>query len=140
MSHWFMSWLLRSPIHGLISGSILLITYIGRRSGKEYSAPLNYVRDGNKLWVTSVRTRTWWRNFREEWPIRVLLQGNEIEGWGVAIAEQDALSEAFLDFFRLSPSSAKFFKVKLDEDGVPDQGDLERIVSERVIVKISIHN
>ena len=140
MSNWFMSWLLHSPFHGLISGSILLITYNGRRSRKEYSASLNYVRDGNKLWVTSVRTRTWWRNFREEWPIRVLLQGTEIEGWGVAITEQDALSEVFHDFFRLSPSSARFFKVKLDEDGVPDQGDLERIVAERVMVKINIQN
>ncbi len=140
MSNRFMSWLLRSPFHGLISGNILLITYKGRRSGKECSAPLNYIRDGNKLWVTSVRTRTWWRNFREGWPIRVLLQGNEIEGWGAAITEQDALSEAFHDFFRLSSSSARFFKVKLDEDSVPDQGDLERIVAARVMVKINIQN
>ena len=140
MSNWFMSWLLRSPFHGLISGSILLITSNGRRSGKEYSALLNYIRDGNNLWVTSVRTRTWWRNFREGWPIRVLLRGNEIEGWGVAITKQDALSEAFHEFFRLSPSSAKFFKVKFEDDGVPDQGDLERILAERVMVKINIHN
>jgi hypothetical protein len=133
-----MSWLLRSPFHGLISGSILLITYNGRRSGKQYSAPLNYVRDGNILWVTSVRTRKWWRNFKGEWPIRVLLQGKEIQGKGVAITEQDAIIDAFHDFFRLSPSSARFFKVKLDDDGVPDQGDLERIIAERVLVKIKI--
>jgi len=140
VSNWFMSWLLRSPFHGLISGSILVITYNGRRSGKEYSSPLNYFRDRNKLRVTSVCTRTWWRNFREEWPIRVLLQGKEIEGGGEAIIEQDALSDAFHDFFRLSPSSTRFFKVKLEDDGVPDQGDLERIVAERVLVKINIQN
>lgn len=140
MSNWFMSWLLRSPFHSLISGSILLITYNGRRSGKEYSAPLNYVRDGNKLWVTSVHTRTWWRNFRGEWPIQVLLQRKEIQGKGEAITEQDPLNDAFLDFFRLSHSSARIFKVRLDDDGVPDQGDLERIVSERVLVKINIQN
>ena len=135
-----MSWLLRSPFHGLIGGSILLITYNGWRSGKQYSAPLNYVRDGNKLWVTSVRTRTWWRNFRDEWPIRVLLQRKEIQGKGEAITDQDALSNAFHDFFRLSPSSARFFKVSLDDEGVPDQSDLERIVAERVLVKIKIRN
>lgn len=140
MSNWFMSWLLRSPFHGLIGGSILLITYNGWRSGKQYSAPLNYVRDGNKLWVTSVRTRTWWRNFRDEWPIRVLLQRKEIQGKGEAITDQDALSNAFHDFFRLSPSSARFFKVSLDDEGVPDQSDLERIVAERVLVKIKIRN
>jgi len=66
------------------------------------------------------------------------LQGKEIEGGGEAITEQDALSDAFHDFFRLSPSSVRFFKVKLDDDGVPDQDDLERIVAERVMVKINI--
>lgn len=138
MSNWFMSWLLRSPFHRLISGSILLITYNGRRSGKEYSAPLNYIRDGNTLWVTSVRTQTWWRNFEEEWPIRVLLQRKEIEGRGEAITKQDALSDAFHDFFRLSPSSARFFKVRLEDDGTPNNEDLERIVAERVLVRIQI--
>jgi len=94
VSNWFMTWLLRSPFHGLISGSILLITYNGRRSGTQYSAPLNYFRDGNTLWVTSVRDRRWWRNFRGEWPIRVLLQRVEIEhDW-----MQDA-SEKYIEAF-----------------------------------------
>ena len=138
MSNRFMSWLLNSPFHGLISGSILLIIYTGRRSGKEFSAPLNYVRDGNTLWLTSVRDRTWWRNFREEWPIRVLLQRKEVEGLGEAITKQDALNGAFHDFFRLSPPSARFFKVNLEDDGTPNQEDLDRIVAERVLVQIQI--
>ena len=138
MSNWFMSWLLHSPFHRLISGSILLITYTGRRSGKQYSAPLNYVRDDNTLWVTSIRDRSWWRNFRGEWPIQVLLQRVEIEGNGLAITEPDQLSQAFSEFFRLSPASARFFKVSLEEDGAPMPDDLERIVAERVLVRIQI--
>lgn len=138
MSNRFMSWLLNSPFHGLISGSILLIIYTGRRSGKEFSAPLNYVRDGNTLWLTSVRDRTWWRNFREEWPIRVLLQRKEVEGMGEAITKQDTLNDAFHNFFRLSPPSARFFKVNLEDDGTPNQEDLDRIVAERVLVQIQI--
>jgi hypothetical protein len=39
-----------------------------------------------------------------------------------------------------SPSSAKFFKVKFEDVGVPDQAYLGRIVGERVMVKINIHN
>ena len=138
MSNWVMSWLLRSPFHGLISGSILLITYNGRRSGTQYSAPLNYVRDGNTLWVTSVRSRRWWCNFREEWPIKVLLQRVEIEANGFAITEPEQLNQAFSEFFRLSPTSARFFKVDLEDDGTPNQEDLDRIVAERVLVRIQI--
>ena len=138
MSNWFMSWLLHSPFHRLISGSILLITYNGRRSGKEFTAPLNYVRDGNTLWVTSVRSRRWWRNFREEWPIQVLLQRVEIEGIGLAISEPEQLSQAFIEFFRLAPANARFFKVNLEDGGTPIQEDLDRIVAERVLVRIQI--
>ncbi len=138
MSNWFISWLMRSPFHGLISGSILLITYNGRRSGKKFSAPLNYVRDGNTLWVTSVRSRRWWRNFREEWPIQVLLQKVEIEGNGLAITEPEQLSQAFSEFFRLAPANARFFKVNLEDGGTPIQEDLDRIVAERVLVRIQI--
>lgn len=138
MSNWFMSWLLRSPFHRLISGSILLITYTGRRSGSQFSAPLNYVRDGKTLWVTSVHERTWWRNFREEYPIQVLLEREEIGGYGQAITETEKLIKAFNEFFRLSPSSARIFKVDLEDSGTPNQEDLERIITERVLVRIQI--
>jgi endonuclease YncB( thermonuclease family) len=138
MSKWFMSWLLRSPFHSLISGSILLITYKGRRSGKEYSAPLNYFRDGDTLWVSSVRKRTWWRNFREKWPIRILLQRVEFEGRGEAITEPETLRQAFIDFFRLAPENARLFKVRLKDDGTPDDEDLDRIVAELILVRIQI--
>ena len=138
MSNWFMSWLLRSPFHRLISGSILLITYTGRRSGSQFSAPLNYVRDGKTLWVTSVRERTWWRNFMEKYTIQLLLEREEIAGYGQAITETEKLIQAFNEFFRLSPSSARIFKVDLEDDGTPNQEDLERIVTERVLVRIQI--
>ena len=72
--------------------------------------------------------------------MRILLQGKDIEAKGAAITEHNELSEAFHDFFRLTPPSAKFFKVKLDEEDGPDQGDFERILAERVMVKINIQN
>lgn len=54
-----MKWILRSPLHGLINKSIMLITYTGRKSGKVYTIPVNYVRHGGLLSVTSYRHRTW---------------------------------------------------------------------------------
>jgi hypothetical protein len=37
------SWLLRSPLQGLMSSSTMLITFAGRKSGKTYTTPVNYV-------------------------------------------------------------------------------------------------
>ncbi len=36
-----MMWLLRSPLHGMLSSSTMIITYTGRKSGKMFSTPDN---------------------------------------------------------------------------------------------------
>ncbi len=48
--------LLRSPLHGVMSGYTMLITFTGRRSGKEYTTPISDVRDGEEELLT-VRAR-----------------------------------------------------------------------------------
>jgi hypothetical protein len=45
--------LLRSPLHGFMSGSTMLLTYAGCRSGKAYTKPVNNLRDGDTLLVVS---------------------------------------------------------------------------------------
>ncbi len=42
-----MMWMLRSPFHGIVSKNIMLITVTGRKSGKKYTLPVSYVRDGD---------------------------------------------------------------------------------------------
>jgi hypothetical protein len=54
----FIAWLLRSPLHGLLSANTLLITMAGRKTGRPITTPVNYVRDGDRLWVISSRDRT----------------------------------------------------------------------------------
>ena len=56
--------LLRSPLQGLMSGSTMLITYAGRKTGKEYTTPVNYVRDGNEPLAVGSREHSWWRTLR----------------------------------------------------------------------------
>ena len=34
--------ILRSPLHGLMSKRLLLITFTGRKSGKQFTTPLGY--------------------------------------------------------------------------------------------------
>src|SRR5579884_1140426 len=43
--------LLRSPLHGLLSRQVFLLTVTGRRSGRRFTLPLGYVRDGDALLV-----------------------------------------------------------------------------------------
>ena len=138
MSNWFISWLLRSPFHGCISSSTMLITYIGRRSGKEFSTPVNYVRVGANLWVATTSQRTWWRNFKGEWPIKVLLQREQLEGVARAITDPVRVIHTFGEYLSEKPQKAKYFNVTLESDGNINQDDLVREAEQRVMVEIKI--
>jgi hypothetical protein len=50
--------LLRSPIHRLASRRLALITYTGRRSGREYTIPVLYRDKGDEVTIAvGCRTR-----------------------------------------------------------------------------------
>ncbi|HET6531415.1 MAG TPA: nitroreductase/quinone reductase family protein [Actinoplanes sp.] len=69
--------LLRSPAHRLLSGMAIELRYTGRRSGREFVLPVQYVRDGPRLLVAvqNHASRTWWRNFRTPRDVSVRLRG-----------------------------------------------------------------
>lgn len=45
--------LLRSPLHGVLRDSVLLITFRGRKSGKAYTTPVNYLHEGDTILLTT---------------------------------------------------------------------------------------
>jgi deazaflavin-dependent oxidoreductase (nitroreductase family) len=71
--------LLRSRFHRLLSGSVLQITVQGRRSGRFFSLPVQYARDGDQLVVLPAHAdrKRWWRNLVDGAPVSVLLAGQE---------------------------------------------------------------
>jgi hypothetical protein len=73
----FVASILRSPIHRVLSGSTDLVRYTGRRSGRQFTTPTQYVGKDDDLLILVGRpeTKTWWRNFLEERDLDVLVQG-----------------------------------------------------------------
>jgi deazaflavin-dependent oxidoreductase (nitroreductase family) len=131
-----MIWLLRSPLHAVISKNFMLVTYTGRKSGKAYTIPVNYVRNGPVLTVTSYRQRTWWRNLRDGAPVTVRLQGRELHATGEVIEDDEGVSAALMAYLQNAPGSAKFFQVGLDSDGRPEARDILRAARDRVMIRI----
>jgi deazaflavin-dependent oxidoreductase (nitroreductase family) len=69
---------LRSPLHRMLSGSVLLLEYIGRRSGRRYTLPVMYVSAPDHLVVAAgdPSSKTWWRNFTfDPQPVSITLHG-----------------------------------------------------------------
>lgn len=129
------AWLLRSPLHGVMSGSVMLVTVTGRKSGKAYTTPVNYVEDGGVLWTTSLRSRTWWRNLRPApAPVTLRLRGADRRATGQAIEDAAAVTAAFERLFRLRPAYAGRFGVRSSGGGF-DPGGMAKVAAERVMVK-----
>src|SRR5947207_209305 len=70
--------LLRSPLHFLLSNTMMLLTYTGRKSGKRYTNPLPYMREGDV--VTVFTQRTWWKNVRACAKVAVEIKRNRVGG------------------------------------------------------------
>ena len=117
----FVRWILRSPFHRLLSRSVMLLTYRGRRSGREYTIPVGYARHDDDVLVLVGRSsvKTWWRNFHEPAPVRMRIAGEVHVGTArvADIFETRPLRSAYLE---ASPKAARSFGIALADDGSPD--------------------
>jgi F420H(2)-dependent quinone reductase len=73
---------LHSPVHRLLSRRIALITVTGRRSGRRFTFPVQYRRDGDHVAITvgAPARKRWWRNLRHRAPVAMLIQGVRYTG------------------------------------------------------------
>ena len=79
--------ILRSPWHGMRSDRLLLLTFTGRKSGKEFTTPMRYVQEGETLLMRVVYP--WWKNLVGEATVRVLLRGEMRTGTAEVLPEED---------------------------------------------------
>jgi len=138
-SNAFMSWLLRSPLHSLVSGGMLLLSYTGRKSGRTITVPISYqAQPDGSLLSTSLRTRTWWRSLRGGAPVLLHLRGRPYRAAALALEDHQAVSEALASYFSLNPGAARFFNVTLAANGQPSAADLARLARERVVIRFTL--
>ena len=138
---WFnpvMVWMLRSPLHGFISKNTMLMTYTGRKSGRVYTIPMNYVRvsdgDGEVFLTTSYRQRTWWRNLRGGSPVMIRVQGEDLSARAEVVEDDEGVITSLLMLFEAAPDMAHYFEIGIDANGKPRFEDVARAAEDRVIV------
>ena len=83
--------ILRSPWHRMRSERLLLLTFTGRKSGKEFTTPLRYVQEGETILVKIVVEYAWWKNLREQATVRVLLRGKMYTGVAEVLPEEGGM-------------------------------------------------
>jgi hypothetical protein len=83
---------LRSPAHGLLSGHLALLTVTGRRSGRAFTFPVGYHRDGDRVTVGVdwPERKRWWRNLSDAAPVEIWLAGVRRHGTAQARGDEHA--------------------------------------------------
>lgn len=127
-----------SPLHWLISRSVLVVQYTGRSSGKKYAVPVNYVIEAHngshRVWITSRRERVWWRNFTQGNDGLLILQGRRRRVTLNALTANEEVAQGLSRYFQAAPAAAKFFDVSLDKDCQARAEDLMDLALERVVL------
>jgi hypothetical protein len=83
---------LRSPAHGLLSGHLALLTITGRRTGRAFTFPVGYHRDGDRVTVGVdwPERKRWWRNLSDAAPVEIWLAGVRRHGTAQARGDEHA--------------------------------------------------
>ena len=129
--------LLRSPLHSLMDKSTILVTITGRKSGKKYTFPISYMRDGDTLMMISQREHSWWKNLRGGAQVTLYLQGRTLKATGEVFTDAETVANKLLLFLRQFPGYQKLLHMKLAANGQPENPEaFQRFVEDMVIVQM----
>ncbi|MEE9608526.1 MAG: nitroreductase/quinone reductase family protein [Myxococcota bacterium] len=133
--------ILRSPLHWLLSPGLVLLTVTGRRTGRRYSIPVGYQRDGEVLtiMVSEAPKKSWWRNFRQPGSIELHLRGRARSGRAELVAPgSDEFRSAASRTLRRMPWLGRVFGIDYDRHKGLDDDQVKRLGEQIAVVRIAL--
>ena len=127
--------ILRSPLYGIMSKNTMLITYAGRKSGRPYTIPVNYVHIDDRLLTSSFTDRTWRRNFRAENSTWLLVQDTQIKAVTKLMDDQQATASDLAKIAKTASQYAGFLNIEIDCSGNPEPDAVAKAARDRVIIE-----
>ena len=129
--------ILSSPMHGLLSGKRLVLSFTGRRSGTRYATPVNYLQRGREVLITT--DHGWWHNLDGGAPVGLRLRGRQLRATAEAVRDHDAVAEALTAIVHDHPPYGRWAHVRVGADGTPDAADVRAEVARgRVLVRVQL--
>ncbi len=132
-----MKFVLGSPMHGMVSQSVLLITFTGRKSGKTYTTPVSYSQHDDQVYVFT--HADWWKNLRGGAPVTLRIRGRELRGLPEPVAEdKQAVAAGLIEHLRKVPSDARYYGVTFDDNRNPRAEEAEKAAQTVVMLRIRL--
>jgi hypothetical protein len=131
-----MKWALTAPgLQGMIGQGVALLSFTGRRTGKHYTIPVSYHREGDIVTVITKRQRNWWHNFETPLEVELRLAGRTFAGKAEARSSDDDTLEFMTSYLEKRPIDAKAYGLKKDEI---TREKISRILPHIVVIRIEV--
>jgi hypothetical protein len=136
LANGIVSGLLRSPLHGILSNTLILLSFQGKKSGKTYTIPVGYTLNGNLVKIVS--RAGWWKNLRKDVPVTLWLKGQQHSGIAEAFYGDENVVEAIMALAPKSQQLRKMYRISLDANGQPNPEDIRRAAAHTAQIRIRL--
>ena len=136
----FMVRFFKSPL-GRLSGSVVLVSYVGRVSGITRQLPVNCERYGDSYLIRVGRweSKRWWRNFTSPWPMELVRGSRIIRGSGTVVPGTTGQGQRVAaDYFATHQGAARRAGLpKLRKGELPTPEALQAAAAKMVFVVVT---
>lgn len=120
-----MEGLLKSPFHAALSGKIMVFSFTGRKSGRQYTTPVSYCFENGTVYCFT--HANWWRNLEGGAPVQLRIRGRLLHGRAEPVVDDVERKTAGLkQLLTAVPWDAGFYGVHKDGEGALNEEDLRR--------------
>lgn len=128
--------LLRSPLHPIVSRSLMLITFTGTKSGRQFTTPVRYLVTDDTVRCFTATENKWWRNLKSSAEVDLLIHGTKGRYNAQAVHDDPVKIRQWLEFYLDKfPQDAAYHDIRLNKDKTLVPEDLERAVKHAVVVE-----
>ena len=122
----FMRPVLRLPFPTPLTKRLMLVSFIGRKTGKAYQQPLSYVQQGDTLLTPG--GGKWKLNLREDQSVRIRLRGHDVFAQPELVKDPDEIERLIGIMSAANPTVGAFVAIPKGPDGRLDRTRLEAAV------------
>jgi deazaflavin-dependent oxidoreductase (nitroreductase family) len=131
---------LRAGVPRRLGGALALLTYRGAITGREVTAPVQYVRHESGCYVIvpgDPDHKRWWRNLRQPGPVRLRIAGQQVTGIGRVVDGDDEGAALLASYAEPFPRFARTMVLRTGSSGPLDRAVLVSAAREMVVVVVT---
>ena len=114
----------------------MLVTFRGRKSQREFTTPVRYVRINDTVRCFTSAKNQWWRNMRGGAEVTLRINGKDSRYRATAIEDDPAqVKEQLQNYLAEFPQDAAYHEIRLNKDKTLVVEDLEKASRSAIVVE-----